>query len=173
MYSNFWKVLHKNLFYIYLPSSKRNKLSRYILRETIYVYHIFLLFAVISYETGNGIVAQEEGYLKNAGNPEAEAQEVQGSYQYTADDGTPISVTYLANENGFQPQGEHLPTPPPIPPAIQRALDYIAANPQPEEQQQFQQQQQQPQQQQGAPYAKRNTQPQLQQQIYRPYQRRN
>lgn len=121
----------------------------------------YLPFA--SYETANGIVAQEEGYLKNAGNPDAEAQEVQGSYQYTADDGTPIAVSYIANENGFQPQGEHLPTPPPVPPAIQRALDYIAANPQPEEQQQQQQQYEQ------APYAKRNT----QQQLYRPYQRRN
>lgn len=29
-----------------------------------------------SYETGNGIVAQEQGVLKNAGNPEAEAEEV-------------------------------------------------------------------------------------------------
>lgn len=106
--------------------------------------------------------------MKNAGNPETEAQEVQGSYQYTADDGTPISVSYIANENGFQPQGEHLPTPPPIPPAIQRALDFIAANPQPEEQQQLQQLQQQPQQ---APYAKRNIQPQPQ--AYRPYQRKN
>lgn len=110
--------------------------------------------------------------MKNAGNPETEALEVQGSVQYTADDGTPISLTYLANENGFQPQGAHLPTPPPIPPAIQRALDFIAANPQPEEQaEQFQQQQQQQplQQQQQAPYAQRNT----QQQVYRPYQRRS
>lgn len=27
-----------------------------------------------SYETGNGISAEEEGFLKNAGNPETEAQ---------------------------------------------------------------------------------------------------
>lgn len=117
-----------------------------------------------SYETGNGISAQEQGQLKNAGNPEAEALEVQGSYQYTADDGTPISVSYIADENGFQPQGAHLPTPPPIPPAIQRSLDFLAANPQPEEQEGFAQQQQQ--QQQG--YNKRN----IQQQVYRPYQRK-
>lgn len=30
-----------------------------------------------SYETGNGIVAQEQGVLKNAGNPEAEAEQVE------------------------------------------------------------------------------------------------
>ncbi|XP_018577186.1 endocuticle structural glycoprotein SgAbd-8-like [Anoplophora glabripennis] len=85
-----------------------------------------------SLETGNGIVAQEQGKLKNLGE-ENEAQEVQGSYQYTANDGTPIQVSYLANENGFQPQGEHLPTPPPVPAAIQRALEFIQANPQPED----------------------------------------
>lgn len=89
-----------------------------------------------SFETGNGIVADEQGYLKNAGNKDTEAEEVQGSFQYTAPDGTPISIQYLANENGFQPQGAHLPvapTPPPIPAAIARALDWIAAHPEPEQ----------------------------------------
>ncbi|CAH1988043.1 unnamed protein product [Acanthoscelides obtectus] len=85
-----------------------------------------------SLETGNGIVAQEQGQIKNAGS-ENEAAEVQGSFQYQAPDGTPISMNYIANEGGFQPQGEHLPTPPPIPPAIQRALEWIAAHPEPEE----------------------------------------
>ncbi|CAH0558103.1 unnamed protein product [Brassicogethes aeneus] len=90
-----------------------------------------------SYETGNGISAQEQGQLKNAGNKDAEVEEVQGSFQFTAPDGTPIQLQYIANENGFQPQGAHLPvapTPPPIPPAIQRALDWIAAHPEPENQ---------------------------------------
>lgn len=88
-----------------------------------------------SYETGNGIVVEEQGVLKNAGNKDTEAEEVQGSYKYTAPDGTPIQITYLANENGFQPQGDHLPvapTPPPIPPLIARALEWIAAHPEPE-----------------------------------------
>ncbi|CAH0558106.1 unnamed protein product [Brassicogethes aeneus] len=81
-----------------------------------------------SYETENKIQAQETGQLK-PGSPEP-ILEAQGSFSYVADDGTPISVQYVANELGFQPQGEHLPTPPPIPPAIQRALKYIEANPQ-------------------------------------------
>lgn len=91
------------------------------------------MFSCFSYETANGITAEEHGQVKNVGSPDAEALEAQGSYKYTADDGTPISVSYIANENGFQPQGDHLPTPPPIPPAIQRALEYNAAHPEPEE----------------------------------------
>lgn len=35
---------------------------------------------------------------------EDEALEVQGSNQYTAPDGTPVQITYVANENGYQPQ---------------------------------------------------------------------
>ena len=82
-----------------------------------------------SYETGNDIQAQEEGFVKNFGNPEQETQVAQGGYQYTAPDGTRIVLTYTADENGFVPQGAHIPTPPPIPEAIKRALEYIAAHP--------------------------------------------
>lgn len=67
-----------------------------------------------SYETANGIKVEEEGEIKNKGS-ENEILSVRGSYSYTAPDGTPITVTYIADENGFQPQGDHLPTPPPAP----------------------------------------------------------
>ncbi|EDV95680.1 pupal cuticle protein 20 [Drosophila grimshawi] len=79
------------------------------------------------YETGNGIKAEEMGYLKNAGIEGEEAQTVEGSFSYSSPEGETISLTYIADENGFQPMGEHLPTPPPIPPEIQEALDQIAA----------------------------------------------
>ncbi|XP_017785765.1 PREDICTED: endocuticle structural glycoprotein SgAbd-8-like [Nicrophorus vespilloides] len=85
------------------------------------------------YETGNGINAQEEGQVKNLGNPETEAMQAQGSYSYQAPDGTNIAIQYIANEEGFQPQGDHLPTPPPIPAAIMRALEWNAAHPEEEQ----------------------------------------
>ncbi|XP_028031812.1 larval cuticle protein LCP-17-like [Bombyx mandarina] len=85
-----------------------------------------------SYETGNGISAAERGALKNIG-AEEPALEVEGQFQYPSEDGGTIQLSYIANENGFQPQGSHLPTPPPIPEVIQRALAYLAtAPPQPE-----------------------------------------
>ncbi|XP_049838694.1 endocuticle structural glycoprotein SgAbd-8 [Schistocerca gregaria] len=83
-----------------------------------------------SYETGNGIAADESGALENPGQKDLEAMRAQGSFSYTAPDGSPISVRYVADRDGFHPEGAHLPTPPPIPPAIQRALDFIASQPQ-------------------------------------------
>lgn len=78
------------------------------------------------YTTVDGQQAQAQGFVKNIGNKDLEAQVVQGSYSYTSPDGTPIAVKYLADENGFRAEGLHLPTPPPIPEAIARALQYIA-----------------------------------------------
>lgn len=83
--------------------------------------------------------------MKNAGVKDQEAEVIQGSYSYTAPDGTPITITYVADENGFRAEGAHLPTPPPIPEAIQRSLALIAQtqrNPQTQYQQQGQYQQQ-------------------------------
>ncbi|GFG37114.1 hypothetical protein Cfor_05776 [Coptotermes formosanus] len=76
-----------------------------------------------NYETGNGIVAQEQGYLKNVGQKDLEAQVATGSFSYTGPDGVVYTVTYTADENGFRAEGAHLPTPPPIPEAIARALN--------------------------------------------------
>ncbi|XP_018580237.1 larval cuticle protein LCP-17-like [Anoplophora glabripennis] len=78
------------------------------------------------YETGNGIFVQEEGKARSI-NEENVDLVVQGSFLYTAPDGKEIHLSYVADENGYRPQGDHLPTPPPIPPQIQRALDWIAA----------------------------------------------
>nr|XP_040239182.2 pupal cuticle protein 20-like [Anopheles coluzzii] len=77
------------------------------------------------YATGNGIQHQEEGFLRNLG-PEKSEQVVSGGYSYTAPDGQLYSVQYKADANGFQPVGDHLPTPPPLPQALQEAYDLHA-----------------------------------------------
>ncbi|CAH2107380.1 unnamed protein product [Euphydryas editha] len=83
-----------------------------------------------SYETGNNIQAQEQGYLKNVANSDNEniaALVQQGSYSYTAPDGQIINVEYTADEFGFRVKGDHIPTPPPVSPEIQKGLDLIYA----------------------------------------------
>ncbi|XP_017770861.1 PREDICTED: pupal cuticle protein 20-like [Nicrophorus vespilloides] len=74
------------------------------------------------FETENKISQQETGELKQDG-----SQSVHGSYSYQGDDGKTYTVTYVADENGFRPTGDHLPTPPPIPEAILKSLAQNAA----------------------------------------------
>lgn len=49
----------------------------------------------------NGIKAEEQGEVKNKGT-DNEIQSVRGSYSYTGPDGVLYTVTYIADENGFQ-----------------------------------------------------------------------
>lgn len=55
-----------------------------------------------AYETGNGINAHEQGFIKNAGSKDGEIQVAQGYYTYTGEDGKQVQVHYQADENGFQ-----------------------------------------------------------------------
>ncbi|XP_042888239.1 cuticle protein AMP1A-like [Penaeus japonicus] len=73
-------------------------------------------------ETANGITVSESGSpgLKGAVNSA-------GYFSYTAPDGTPVYVKFVANENGFQPQSDLLPVAPEFPhPIPQFVLDQIA-----------------------------------------------
>ncbi|XP_012544117.1 cuticular protein RR-1 motif 6 isoform X1 [Bombyx mori] len=83
-----------------------------------------------TYETENGIVADETGGLKNP-QDENPIPSVQGRVSWTAPDGQLVEIQYVADENGYQPQGSFIPTPPPIPEAIVRALQYIQDHPPP------------------------------------------
>lgn len=56
-----------------------------------------------------------------------------GGYQYISPEGQHVSVVYTADENGFHPESELLPTPPPIPAYILKALEYIREHPTAEE----------------------------------------
>ncbi|CAD7003078.1 pupal cuticle protein Edg-78E [Ceratitis capitata] len=76
------------------------------------------------YETSNGIAAGESG---------VGGYYASGSSAYYAPDGQLIQLSYTADENGFHPAGEHLPTPPPVPEAILKALEYIRTHPPQEE----------------------------------------
>lgn len=86
-----------------------------------------------AYETEHGISVSEQGSPQPVGPKGEHAVVAQGQYQYTAPDGTPIAVTYTADENGYHPQGAHLPVAPPVPEQIQRAVNYVLAHPQPEQ----------------------------------------
>ncbi|XP_061711551.1 flexible cuticle protein 12-like [Cydia pomonella] len=59
-------------------------------------------------ETSNGIKQEEQGQLQNVGT-ENEAIQVRGQFSYVGQDGVTYTVTYVADENGFQPQGAHIP----------------------------------------------------------------
>ncbi|XP_050551082.1 uncharacterized protein LOC118266383 [Spodoptera frugiperda] len=74
-----------------------------------------------SYETENGIRAEEAGQTSEHGGTVAH-----GAYSYKGDDGQTYTVTYTADEHGFHPQGEHLPTPPPVPEEILKSLEQNA-----------------------------------------------
>ncbi|EFA03216.1 endocuticle structural glycoprotein ABD-4 [Tribolium castaneum] len=82
-----------------------------------------------SYESGDGTKAQEIGELKSFDKDNA-GEVVSGDFQYTGDDGKTYKVAYTADENGYHPQGEHIPQ---VPPLIARALDYLATAPPPKD----------------------------------------
>ncbi|XP_022919487.1 endocuticle structural glycoprotein SgAbd-8-like [Onthophagus taurus] len=90
-----------------------------------------------AYDTENGIAAQEEGHLQQSRTSQEAGIAAQGSYSYTSPEGIPVAISYIADENGFQPQGNVLPTPPPIPAAILKSLEYIRSSPQPTGQRRF------------------------------------
>ncbi|CAH0553725.1 unnamed protein product [Brassicogethes aeneus] len=73
------------------------------------------------YQTGNEIYQQEIGRVKDSNSIEKS-----GGVSYKSPEGKTITLNYIADENGFRPAGDHLPTPPPIPEAILRSIRYNA-----------------------------------------------
>lgn len=66
-----------------------------------------------NFDTSNGIHRDESATT-------ATGVKAKGSYSYKGDDGKVYTVTYTADENGFQPSGDHLP---PIPEAIKNVIE--------------------------------------------------
>ncbi|KAH8321281.1 hypothetical protein KR074_000211, partial [Drosophila pseudoananassae] len=71
------------------------------------------------FDITNGIGADEAG----------DEHQVKGEYHFTSKEGQPVKVSYTADENGYHPHGDLLPTPPPTPEAILKALAYIDSHP--------------------------------------------
>lgn len=64
--------------------------------------------------------------MANKGTKE-EGISAKGYFTYTGPDSIIYSVNYTAGEDGFVPEADHLPTPPPLPEAIARSLAYQRA----------------------------------------------
>ncbi|XP_030388382.1 larval cuticle protein 2-like [Scaptodrosophila lebanonensis] len=54
---------------------------------------------------------------------------IHGAFGWISPEGVHVDVKYVADENGYQPQSDLLPTPPPIPAEIVRALAWLEAHP--------------------------------------------
>jgi len=81
-----------------------------------------------SFETENGIKVEESGVQKKVGEkPEDIGTVSKGSYSYTSPEGIVITVNWVADENGFQATGDHLPTPPPMPEHVVKMLADLKA----------------------------------------------
>ncbi|XP_054741024.1 larval cuticle protein 2-like [Anastrepha obliqua] len=57
------------------------------------------------------------------------AGNIKGEYEWVSPEGQTVKVSYIADANGYQPQSDLLPTSPPIPDAIVKELEYLAAHP--------------------------------------------
>ncbi|XP_065361520.1 endocuticle structural protein SgAbd-6-like [Calliphora vicina] len=64
-----------------------------------------------AFETSDGVSRKEKATVKNIGT-EDEAISVEGSVSWVGPDGVQYTLNYLADENGFQPEGKHLPVAP-------------------------------------------------------------
>lgn len=64
-----------------------------------------------SLETSDGNKQEAQGQLENVGT-EDEAIAVRGSFSFVADDGQTYTINYVADRNGYQPVGAHLPVAP-------------------------------------------------------------
>ena len=69
---------------------------------------------------------EENGKLKQI-DAENAGMTSRGSFSYTAPDGTVITPSWVADENGFQPSGAHLPVAPPMPDHVVKLLADLRA----------------------------------------------
>ncbi|KZR99743.1 Cuticular protein 65Av [Daphnia magna] len=81
-----------------------------------------------AFESEDGTKVQESGNQKQVGpKPEDIGTVSKGSYSFTTPDGVVLTVNWVADENGFQATGDHLPTPPPMPEHVVKMLADLKA----------------------------------------------
>ncbi|XP_063855122.1 cuticle protein AMP1A-like [Scylla paramamosain] len=100
--------------------------GRYHSKEVPILKHDFIMEEDgryhLEFETGNNIAVSQSGSPTDEG-----AIAKAGHFSYTAPDGTPVSLKFVANEHGFQPESDLLPVAPEFPhPIPQYVLDQIA-----------------------------------------------
>ncbi|KAJ3653976.1 hypothetical protein Zmor_013194 [Zophobas morio] len=85
--------------------SKDAKILDYQLEHTPSGHYFF------RFESSDGTVREEEGNVLDE-NVENSPVIVKGSYSYTDETGKVYTVRYIADENGFHPEGDHIKVPP-------------------------------------------------------------
>lgn len=76
------------------------------------------------FESADGTRQDQQGAPKPVTNGTAEV--LQGSASWVDPQGGNHALSYVADENGYQPQGSDVPA---VPPQIARALEWIATHP--------------------------------------------
>ncbi|XP_073811893.1 larval cuticle protein 4-like [Musca autumnalis] len=73
-----------------------------------------------------GLETTNDISIRSAGHDNGD---MNGFYAFTSPEGERVAIAYTADENGYHPESEWLPTPPPIPDHILRAIEYIRTHP--------------------------------------------
>jgi hypothetical protein len=93
--------------YLFRTSSFILSLNRqFFFGENIFKNYNIDPSAIRRFQTDDGSSRQETGSVKQLGNEEANS--ITGEYSWTSPEGELISFSYVADENGFQPQVTHL-----------------------------------------------------------------
>ncbi|XP_042859344.1 cuticle protein AM1159-like [Penaeus japonicus] len=70
-----------------------------------------------NFQTSNDISGQRTGSIGSAGQ-----SNIAGGYRFVSPEGETVEVTYVADENGYQPQSPYLPTEHPLPAHVYELL---------------------------------------------------